>query len=536
MNLLKKWITPGVMVLIVATSGSHVLADGGWHKQTIPMANLQQGWQMIWLEVDPVPDDPASVLAGVDFESVWTFVPSISTGRSGVWVVYYTDPQLNFLNTLAMIRGKRGYLIKINSVPTVDLEIVGRPILRKQDFSSQEANLFGSTSDPGNPPSFNAYFSHPNVQGKVAIFGLVNDNLAPIASTSAISPNTAYWINLSQTLSYGGPIQLNVALDGIQFGINGYSEELVLELPIKAIPQIITIKPRASEIPPPGEPKDKGGGDISWLEYLDITNSLVTNVWRAFPAGGLKLTVPADEAQASVEVRAVRNGRKPADLDTSGSVAELYQGIIEITEPNGVQLLMGTGMEIVPVGGLWVGQARMLNVNVQSGIPNPSGNTEAPALAMRLILAIEDDGSAKLMNSTFIETDRDGRILRYHYNAVMFHEDVNLNGSIIDGHSNEMLTQTMVINANHPLNPYRHRYNPEHLNGYTIDRTITMRFTLEDPDPLNQQLGLTATLGDNELVGEYTEEIKGLANEIITVTGCFKLHRLSRTTQLLPTP
>jgi hypothetical protein len=86
--------------------------------------------------------------------------------------------------------------------------------------------------------------------------------------------------------------------------------------------------------------------------------------------------------------------------------------------------------------------------------------------------------------------------------------------------------------ADHPLNPYRHRYHPEHTTGYPITRAITLEFTPDDQDPDYVASGLAETAGDNELSGLYTEVISGVSLRPITVTGYFKLHRLSETTDL----
>jgi hypothetical protein len=99
-----------------------------------------------------------------------------------------------------------------------------------------------------------------------------------------------------------------------------------------------------------------------------------------------------------------------------------------------------------------------------------------------------------------VEVDRDGRTLKYRYNAIMFHEPVTLTGFILNGTS-ETLTGTTSMAADHPLNPYRHRYHPEHTTGYPITRAITLEFTPDDQDPDYVASGLAETAGDNELSG-----------------------------------
>jgi hypothetical protein len=153
---------------------------------------------------------------------------------------------------------------------------------------------------------------------------------------------------------------------------------------------------------------------------------------------------------------------------------------------------------------------------------------------MSLILAIPGPDtpgeSIRLLDKEFVQVDRDGRTLDYTYNPVLFHEPVELTGSMAGN-----LIGATTINADHPLNPYRHRYHPEHGTGYAVKRDIVVTLTDPedgDPDPLHQALGLDESVGDNELVGEYSETITGLSVEPIIVSGTFKLHRLSNTTNL----
>lgn len=538
----QRMMASGVLIVCISST---VFADGGWATQTI---DIQAGRNLIWLEVDPVtsgstdPEDPTNmayptdVFTGIDLESIHAFEPGRLQGDDGAWVSFHPGKPA-FVNTLKRIQGDRGYVVNVNTAPGAPLEIVGRPVNRSVQLSGQASNLFGAriVSDPGNEPTFGEYFSHVTVQGKVTSRYRWNGvTYESIAGSGQIQANTAYWINMSQNVSYRGPIQVKTPLDGYQFGINGYSEDVFIEVPVSPSPQTLTVRAISSATPPGGtEPNDAGGGDVSWLEYYDEQ----AETWNSLSAGA-SVTVPANASAAELEIRALRRQvSTPATLTGTNS---LYQGLIEVTDNQNNRVMLRSGMEVQPVHGVWIGQARLNQVSTQSAIENPPVMAAAPALSMSLILALPgtEGGPMQLLDEAFVEVDRDGRTLKYRYNAILFHEPVMLMEDVpITGNGTAgMLSGTLDIPANHPLNPYRHRYHPEHRDGHDITRAITIEFLASDPDPINQALGLSETDGDNELTGLYSEVISGVSLEPITVSGVFRLHRLSDTTDLQGTP
>ena len=109
------------------------------------------------------------------------------------------------------------------------------------------------------------------------------------------------------------------------------------------------------------------------------------------------------------------------------------------------------------------------------------------------------------------------------------------------------VTTTTELPAEHALNPYRHKYHPDHSIGYTIHRTVTLAFDALDPrariltndDPPVPAFDSIAGYGDVVVGGNYEETIRGLfaaeqASEgppvarDITVRGIFYLWQVSR--------
>jgi hypothetical protein len=117
--------------------------------------------------------------------------------------------------------------------------------------------------------------------------------------------------------------------------------------------------------------------------------------------------------------------------------------------------------------------------------------------------------------------------------AFGFSEPVVMSGSF-DG---TLTSSPMTLDYDHPLNPFKHKYHPDHDNlgydfetkhpegkeSYTIVRTITLAFTAEDPDGLR-----LSGWGDNQVGGVYQESIQGVHKEELRVEGIFRLHHASR--------
>lgn len=513
------------------------LAAGGWDRQEIP---LQAGWNLVWIVVDPVPADPVQVMAdsGVDWNEIHTFVPGRALGDRGAWASAYRD-HAPVVNTLVRFQGNRGYLIEANAAGM--LTLTGRPVKREFSFSDRFKSLFGFGFDaslsPGADPTFNEYFSHPAVSGEIStVHGLdALGNYVSVSLGGVMSRHRGYWVKASHDVNYKGPIRADVGLDGVQFGVNGYNRVLTLSVPATAQPRMVTVKARSSETPPGGESADAAGGSAAWVEYRDPEDTMMP--WKPLSAGKT-LTIPPNETKATLEIRCVRKGRPPATEDGNGrGLQGLYQALIDIRDDQNNAMTTAIGMEILDVHGVWIGQARLTNVSHQNGVVNPpcSGAdcTAAQSLSVPLILALPgtEGGPMQLLDKASIMVDRDGRTLNYRYSSILFHEPVTLTGNPGDG-TTGMLTGTLAISADHPLNPYRHRYHPEHRTGYAVTRSITLTFSAEEQDPIAEALGLDQSVGDNELVGIYQEVISGLSVAPITVSGPFKLHRLSDTTDL----
>jgi hypothetical protein len=97
------------------------------------------------------------------------------------------------------------------------------------------------------------------------------------------------------------------------------------------------------------------------------------------------------------------------------------------------------------------------------------------------------------------------------------------------GAASAALSTEILLPANHPTNPFRHRRHPDHTVGFDIRRIVSLTF--DDPS------GVTpgrAGYGVDRISGTYDEEIFGLHKPLgptksigLKVRGSFKLNRIS---------
>ncbi|MCW1922131.1 hypothetical protein OKA05_06175 [Luteolibacter arcticus] len=99
----------------------------------------------------------------------------------------------------------------------------------------------------------------------------------------------------------------------------------------------------------------------------------------------------------------------------------------------------------------------------------------------------------------------------------------------MSGNFGAALATEVVLPANHPTNPFRHRRHPDHTTGFDIRRLVNLTF-----QPVDGQLLSRTGYGVDRISGTYAEEIFGLhkplgpsKNTGLKVAGTFQLHRVS---------
>ncbi len=122
---------------------------------------------------------------------------------------------------------------------------------------------------------------------------------------------------------------------------------------------------------------------------------------------------------------------------------------------------------------------------------------------------------------------RDGKLVGLRLGSAAFEfdddpsaaeaETLALTGNIGLG---QTLVGELTLGEDHPLNPFKHKYHPDHRSGFDVTRTITLTFdSAKDPDD--------ADSGVNTFAGDYEEVIEGIHKIEIRAKGRFTINRVS---------
>ncbi|CAN5206963.1 hypothetical protein BH09SUM1_BH09SUM1_20570 [soil metagenome] len=248
----------------------------------------------------------------------------------------------------------------------------------------------------------------------------------------------------------------------------------------------------------------------------------------------------------------------------------------------------GAGSTIVQLKpGLWVGNATVDGVN-QPALNNVSQGVDEPApvgskASFRLIIHVADNGDMKLLQKVYFlfkqgveTTDSDGRtvIVTPGHNVLVTDETLLpipgaagqtfQGGALVDGKlvpqrlssavfsfkdpqpladistgaDGSLWGVSLSIPYDDPLNPFVHRYHPDHDNmnetfdatlpstareSYNITRDLSFSFAATDPEGLPR-----AGYGDTEIAGEFDDDISGIHRSTMKVHGTFRLSNISQ--------
>jgi hypothetical protein len=215
----------GTLGLLLMFHGS--LAAESVRTQTIA---IEAGWNAVYLEVDPLDNEPELVFGGTPFEIVARRFTASSTVQFisdpeevswnepgwGAW--YAPERPDHFLSSLHAIHGKHAYLIL--SRDAFAWQITGRVLLRKYRWQAHSFNLTGFSVNADAPPSFDAFFAGANGLIGQRIFRLVDGTWNRVASgTARMRSGEAYWIYCEGQTSYQGPLDWEVpGVWGLDFG------------------------------------------------------------------------------------------------------------------------------------------------------------------------------------------------------------------------------------------------------------------------------------------------------------------------------
>ena len=340
----------------------------------------------------------------------------------------------------------------------------------------------------------------------------------------------AFWIHCTGSSDFTGP--LDVSLE--QGETVDYADSLV--------EQTVRIGNRSAA--------DYGAVSVT------LTGNVPLNYWKYAPeaneAGWTPLPV-------DLPIPAGGQNRLRLAVDrTNFEPTETRNGIIEIRNNAGMRILLPVSAQGTNKTGLWVGHAVINKVSRPTRSDTPEMPATGSEAQIRLIVHQDSGGTVRLLkqvsqvwdstNGRFVlitSTDdqtldnyigsalRDGRSVGRRVSSAAFGFSELLEPEAPNNISvGSALTWRHILSEDDPLNPWKHKFHPDHPTGITVTRDITLAFEAEDPTGLSLSM---AGWGDTYMGGTYREKITGLSKpettdepaEAIYVEGIFRLHKVS---------
>ena len=549
-----------IAAILLALSGG---AYAQWTSQT---RVLQPGWNAVFLEVEPEDNTCDAVFGNMPIDSVWAWVkefspaqfvrdPNTLTPDLPDWLVHFpADHPKRFLRSLHEVFGGRCYLIELRGTVPVTWTIIGTTVVRTPDWLPDSFNLVGFHLDPGKGMSVRDFLAaSPNLAANQVYRVTASGESELIAdpAKSRFASGEAYWIYSKGDSRFAGPVTVEFDnRDGLEFG------KLRVEQPLRIVNhtnavRTITLKLLPSLKParaatPSGEQLAAGPVALSFKRLL---------AWHPLPD---TLTFEVEPNQTGAVPLAVRR----SELTPAADPNAVYESVLEVSDDLGMRFRVPvTAARAVTPAGLWVGNVRLNGVS-EAG--NPQDNvTPRPTdseFQFRLILHVDGSGQARLLqNVTLLQTQetdtepsryvlltredlmseymgvsvRGERLVgrRITSPAFSFRDPVSMSGSL-----DTTLSGSITVAYDDPLNPFLHRYHPDHDNlderyqqvlaagreSLTFSRNVTLEFTEDDPE----QMGLPEW-GDEVIGGIYNETITGVHQRAVHVQGTFLLNKVT---------
>jgi len=337
-----------------------------WLEQTI---TLHEGWNSIYLEVDPWPERADDVFGNHPIESVWMWVNPLLIPRAtpdcqepndedadckpslvDSWRVWFPgDKPHGFLLTLRVVRGGHVYLIRARKAGTLTLR--GRPsvsfIRWRPGF-----NLVGFHvgDDPSEAPTFADYLGPSAAGDDMLVYTLHADgNWVQIGDfrNTQIEPGRGYWVHSKLEMYYDGPVVIDGgSARGIDFAQSLVTHSLTLRN-LSPSPKVVSVSYLPS-LQPPTQPASAGDVPLSWLDYG--SGDQVNEIYQWLPLGSHSWELAgAGEAGDHVMLRlAVRRSELAAAVLDAQRRGQQYQGILRVSDDIGVRRYLRVTMQVAP--------------------------------------------------------------------------------------------------------------------------------------------------------------------------------------------
>jgi len=544
------------VLLLTVTAG-----QAQWSSKNYP---LVQGWNSLWLPGDATHVTVADLFSAYPaVTEVWrwnpnpdqiqfTQNPSSPTISANEWTVWKRDGSETKLTRMV---GNSAYLIRTTAAVTVPITVMAMPPTATWLISG--SNLLGFPAAAGK--TFASYFSTMIAGGVTGlpsttkVFKYVGGDLVagtnPVQvniASEVVNSNTAYWISYPVVSNFVGPIHYELpSSSGLAFGRTSTTQTLGLTNRAKSA-VTLTLSVENSATAPAGQPSVLAAVPLLQRTFNSSTNSYTETAFNA--GSSISVTVPA-QGRVSLDFGVNRSGM------TSNGV---YAALLRIVDGEGfIDTRLPVSAQATSAAGLWAVEAKVTKVARNTDTTNTATDA-AQSFTVPFLLHVDSSGASRVLRQAFVgklttagnamgitcaESNiqsaavSDVKPLRYFCPNLPYGTPV-VSATGTAGNAGSALSWTLTHLYNDPANPFVHTYHPDHdnldakfnatpilaagLESYTITRNCTLTFTSTSPDGSS-----VAGWGSVILGGVYTETIAGLNKNAISLSGTFKMRRLS---------
>jgi hypothetical protein len=557
-----------------------------WAEQSI---SLRPGWNAIHLEVDPATPQCVEVFKSLPVESVWQWErrfnpqqfiqdPDDLLPGEPDWTTYFpADHPQAFLTDLTELRGGRSYLVKLrDGAPGATLTLTGTPVLPRIEWIPDGYTLVGFHVDPGNPPTFADYLQSSAAHDAAKVYRLDEQGQWQTIGDPRgvqIKPGEAYWVHCDGASRFTGPLQVQLDYGAaLDFAEDATERSLSVRSlwPTRTTVALKTVMPAA---PPAGVEYGGTAPLARWDGGSEERNAGWVPLSENYSLGGLNAG-----GQEDLRLMVRRSGMA---RNTAWRRAR-YGEILEIRDGRGSLIRVPVMARQAPTHarnatfavpdtmrtGLWIGLASVTAVSQ----PAFASNRENPVPTMdpfqfRLLVHVDGGGQARLLQQamvvalpaqiaadgttnraprtvvltddarirSLIQNAGDERLVARRVSTAVFGFESPIEMAFDDITTN--LTCRVLMGYDDPLNPFKHKYHPDHDNlderfekllpegkeSFDIQRDVTLHFTPTPP-------GVTSVLPgwqDTIWGGTYGETIAGVHKDTLYVEGVFQLTHVS---------
>jgi hypothetical protein len=415
---------------------------------------------------------------------------------------------------------------------------------------------FPTRSNGGTYPTFAAYFATfpAAIATNTRIFRYVGGPLGPanpvqVFSTTAerLDRSQAYWFEAPVVGNFYAPLEVSPsAPDGLNFGRNGATFTVRVRNRTGA-PVTLTVDSIVSASAPTGQEAIVAAVPLTRRVFDSGTSGFIFTPVTSFneviaPQASIELTFGIDRAQMT------------------GATDAFYASLLRFTDSGSLMdITLPVSARVTSLAGLWVGDVAVNAVN--SFAPGSPGNTTARPFPLRIILHVDNTGTARLLSEVYL-----GRLAPAPYPLGLSAIEAGLKADekasatrLVAAHLppdtilatgsgsvalNSTLVRTIAVPFNAATNPFVHTYHPDHDNkdarfeplaagveSPTFSRACSFTFSATPTAGANP-----ASWGATVIGGTYSETITGVHRNPIVLSGTFELRRVSDLGDITTTP